>query len=468
MTPRVGQTGVTRQLAGFCAELSYGDIPEEVIESTVMLAFDTIGVAAGGTAAESSRTMLKFMKALERPGNGTVIAGRQRVAPEYAALLNGAFAHALDFDDLCNEASAHPGAAVIPAVLAAGDMTGGDGKDFLLAVVVGYEVMCRLGKAINPARHYARGFHPTGTCGTFGAAAAAGKILGLNAEQMTSALGIAGSQAAGCMEFLAQGAWTKRMHPGWAAHSGIIAAMLAREGYRGPSTIIEGKSGFLNSYSYDTNANEVLDNIGEVFYAARTSVKPYSACRYKHGPIDGIRKIMQENGLRPGDVSEIIIGLLEVAYPIIVEPAELKYNPQSVVDAQFSMPFGAAVAVLYGNALPDQYTDEIIKSAAVAEVMKKVRIKKDPELERLYPRQWPSTVEIRTRGGGSYQTFVAYPKGDPENPLSWDELREKFNSVTSGVYAPERQSRIADEMKKLSRSRKLDAFKSLVGARDLG
>lgn len=468
MNPNRGQSGVTRQLAGFCAELSYGDIPEEVIEGTIKLAFDTIGVAAGGTAAESSRIMLKFMNALNRPGNGTVVACGQKVAPEYAALLNGAFAHALDFDDLCNEASAHPGSVIIPAVLAASDMTGADGKDFLLAVVVGYEVMCRLGKALNPARHYGRGFHPTGTCGTFGAAAAAGKIFGLNPEQMISALGIAGSQTSGCMEFLAQGTWTKRMHPGWAAHSGIIAAMLAAEGYTGPSTIIEGKSGFLNSYSYDTNAEQVLDSIGKVFYAARTSVKPYSACRYKHGPIDGIRKIMKENGLLPRDVSEISIGLLEVAYPIIVEPVDLKYNPRSVVDAQFSMPFGAAVAVLYGNALPDQYTEEIIRSAEVAEVMKKVRIRKDPELERLYPRQWPSTVEIRTGSGGSYRTFIAYPKGDPENPLTWDELKDKFNSVTRGVYAPERQSRIADEMRKISRSSNLDAFKSLVGGTDSG
>jgi len=406
--------------------------------------------------------MLKFMKALDRPGNGTVIAGFHKVAPEYAALLNGSFAHALDFDDLCNEASAHPGAAVIPAALAADDMTELSGKDFLLAVVVGYEVMCRLGKAINPARHYGRGFHPTGTCGAFGAAAAAGKILGLNAGQMTNALGIAGSQAAGCMEFLAQGTWTKRFHPGWAAHSGIIAAMLAREGYTGPSTIIEGKSGFLNSYSDGANPDDVLDKTGEVFYVARTSVKPYSACRYKHGPIDGIRKIMKDNALRPGDVSEITIGLLEVAYPIIAEPADLKYHPQSIVDAQFSLPFGAAVAVLYGNALPDQYSEEIIKSAEVAEVMKKVRIRKDPELERLYPRQWPSTVEIRTRGGGSYNTFVPYPKGDPENPLSWEELEEKFNGVTRSVYDPERQSRIADEMRNLSLCPKLDALKSLL------
>jgi 2-methylcitrate dehydratase PrpD len=454
------QGGVTKQLAGFCAGLSYGDVPGDVIDSAVMLAFDTIGVAAGGTAAESSRIMLDFMKVLDPPGNGTVIAGRRKIAPEYAALLNGAFAHALDFDDLCNEASAHPGAAVFPAVLAACDMTGSGGKDFLLGAVVGYEVMCRLGKAINPARHYGRGFHPTGTCGTFGAAAAAGKILGLNAEQMTSALGIAGSQAAGCMEFLAQGTWTKRFHPGWAAHSGIIAALLARQGYSGPSTIIEGKSGFLNSYSHGANALHVLENIGEVFYVSKTSIKPYSACRYKHGPMDGIRQIMKDNGLRPADISEIIIGLLEVAYPIIAEPADLKYNPRSIVDAQFSLPFGAAVALLYGNALPDHYTEEIIKSEEIAEVMKKVRIKKDPELERLYPKQWPSTVEIRTKSGGSYRTFVPYPKGDPENPLSWGELTEKFNSVTRGVYSSERQSRIAEEVRKLSTSANLDKLKS--------
>jgi 2-methylcitrate dehydratase PrpD len=285
---------------------------------------------------------------------------------------------------------------------------------------------------------------------------------------MTSALGIAGSQAAGSMEFLAQGTWTKRMHPGWAAHSGLIAALLAAEGYRGPSTIIEGRSGFLNGYSSQANADEVLEDLGKVFYVTRTSVKPYSACRYKHGPIDGIRKIMEENGLRPEEVSEIIIGLLEVAYPIIVDPTDLKCNPKSIVDAQFSMPFGAAVAVLYGNALPDQYSDETIKSAAVAEVMKKVKIKKDPELERLYPRQWPSTVEIRTRGGGSYCTFIAYPKGDPENPLTWDELIDKFNSVTRAVYARERQSRIADEMRNINRSPRLDALKSLVGATDSG
>jgi 2-methylcitrate dehydratase PrpD len=130
------------------------------------------------------------------------------------------------------------------------------------------------------------------------------------------------------------------------------------------------------------------------------------------------------------------------------------------------MPFGAAAAVLYGNALPDQYTDEIIKSSAVAEVMKKVKIRKDPELERLYPKQWPSRVEIRTTGGQSYHAFIAYPKGDPENPLTWDELIEKFNSVTRGVYAPGRQSQIAGEMQAMSSSPKLDALKSLLGAKD--
>lgn len=466
MNPGESESGITKRLADFCAGLTYGDIPGKTAGSAMKLAFDTIGVAAGGTRPESSRTMMHFMKALDRPGDGTVIGTGLKVAPEYAALLNGSFAHALDFDDLCNEASAHPGCVIFPAILAAGDMAGCTGKDFILAAVVGYDVMCRIGRAANPAAHYGLGFHPTGTCGAFGAATAAGKVFGLDPERMACALGIAGSQAAGCMEFLAEGTWTKRFHPGWAAHSGIIAAMLAREGYRGPSTIIEGRAGFLNGYSRDARPELLLDGIGETFYIDRTSIKPYSACRYKHGPMDGIRRIMKENALRPEDVSEIIIGLLEVAYPIIVDPPALKYNPQSIVDAQFSMPFGAAVTVLYGNALPAQYAEKVIRSEAVVDMMKKVKIRKDPELERLYPRQWPSTVEIRTKSGQSFSTFTPYPKGDPENPLEWEELIEKFNGVTQGIYSTERQSQIAAEIRKIDGFSRLDSFKSLIGGFD--
>ena len=268
------------------------------------------------------------------------------------------------------------------------------------------------------------------------------------------------------MEFLAQGTWTKRMHPGWAAHSGIIAAMLAREGYTGPSTILEGKTGFLHGYSHDTNPAEVVEELGKVFYVARTSVKPYSACRYKHGPIDGIRKIVAENSLKADDVSEVNIGMLEVAYPIIVDPPATKINPQSIVDAQFSMPFGAAVAILFGNALPDQYTMEIIKSPKVAELMKKVCCKKDPELEKVFPKKWPATVEIRTTSGKVYSAYVEYPKGDPENPLSWEELIEKFNSVTRHVYSADRQRKIADEVRCLNESTSLGALQTSIGARD--
>ncbi|MBC7324163.1 MAG: MmgE/PrpD family protein, partial [Moorella sp. (in: Bacteria)] len=175
-----------------------------------------------------------------------------------------------EMDDVSNEASLHPGVAVFPAALSAAQVNGCSGKDFLAAVVLGYEVMVRLGKALGPAKHYAQGFHPTGTCGVFGAVAAAGKIMDLSEEQLVSAFGIAGSQAAASMEFLSDGTWTKRLHPGWAAHSGLLAVFLAKKGFKGPSSILEGKSGFLRAYSPDPDYAKVTENLGQSYAIMRT------------------------------------------------------------------------------------------------------------------------------------------------------------------------------------------------------
>lgn len=458
--------GITRELAKFCAKLTFNDLPAEVVESTKYLAFDFFGVAARGSVPESSQVMFKFIKELCCPGGGIVIASNYTTLVQYAALANGTFAHSLELDDVCNEASLHPGVAIFPATLAACEVENGSGKDFITAAAAGYEVMCRLGKALNPAKHYGRGFHPTGTCGVFGAAVAAGKLFKLDEKQMTDALGIAGSQAAASMEFLTEGTWTKRMHPGWAAHSGLIAALLAREGYKAPSTIIEGKYGFLNAYSYNTNAEEVLENLGKEYYVTKTSIKPHSCCRYKQAPIDGILQIVKENHLHPEDVSEVIIGMLEVGYPIVVEPFDLKYNPQSIVDAQFSMPFGAAVTILYGKASLDEYTEKVVKSEKVKTMMKKIKFIKDPKLDRLFPKQWPASVFIKTNDGKEYETFIEYPKGDPENPLTWDELVGKFNDITKVVFNSERQDKILNKVKNMDRAEELTNLYELLNGKD--
>jgi 2-methylcitrate dehydratase PrpD len=229
--------------------------------------------------------------------------------------------------------------------------------------------MIRLGFTLDPAVHYARGFHPTGTCGTMGSAVTAAKILKLDREGMTNALGISGSQAAASMEFLADGAFTKRLHPGWAAHSGIVAALLAAEGFTGPASILEGKHGFFHAYSGGAVPSRLLEAWGSPYKVMRTSIKPHSCCRYKQGPIDGILEIMRQHRLKASDVQEVKLGILKAGFPIVAEPRELKVNPKSVVDAQFSMPFGAAAALLYGRASLNEYTPEKLKSRDVRPVL---------------------------------------------------------------------------------------------------
>jgi 2-methylcitrate dehydratase PrpD len=291
--------------------------------------------------------------------------------------------------------------------------------------------------ALQPKEHYALGFHPTPTCGVFGAAITSSKLLGLTAEQTLAAAGIAGSMAAGSMEFLAEGAWTKRIHPGLAARNGMEAALLAAEGFIGPQRIFEGRDGFLHGYSRDPAPDRLIAGLGRSYEILHTAVKPHACCRYMQGPIDAILALVREHSIQLDQIREIEIAVLEAGWAIIAEPREQKYHPQSVVDAQFSMPFGAAVAAIHGAAGLDQFTPEQIRSPQVREVMQKVLLVKDPRLEGTFPREWPARVTIRLEDGMQYEKFVRYPKGDPENPLTWPEIAAKFRSLAGAVLSPE-------------------------------
>ena len=291
-----------------------------------------------------------------------------------------------------------------------------------------------------------------------GAAVTAAKILGLNQTAMTSALGIAGSMAAGSMEFLSDGSFTKRLHPGWAAHSGIMAALLAGNDFTGPGTIVEGKFGFLHSYSSTPNADKILATWGRPYEIMRTSIKPHSCCRYKQGPIDGILKIVREKNLDASQVEKITLGILKAGFAIVAEPEGQKSNPKSVVDAQFSMPFGAAVAILNGKATLDEYTMENVNSARVKELMDKISCVEDPELEKEFPKKWPATVTLQTKDGKTYSTRIDFPKGDPENPLTWDELIDKFRNLMAPVFFDARQSEIIKRVRSLEKEEDLKTF----------
>jgi 2-methylcitrate dehydratase PrpD len=434
---------ITKELSRFSSGVSFHALPEEVVDRVRYLALDFLAVASRGSIEESSKSVLRLVEELSSGRKEAVAIGtRMRMAHEYAAMANGIAAHALELDDVNNEASLHPGVVVFPVAFALCEKMGLDARRLCEAVVAGYEVAVRIGKGAMPAHHYARGFHPTGTCGAFGAAATAAKLMGLDERRTTHALGIAGSQCSGSMEYLTRGAWTKRFNPGWAAHAGIVAAGLAREGFTGPDTIIEGKNGFLRGHSEAPEPHRVLEGLGDSFQILRTSIKPHACCRYMQSPIDGILTIMRENQLKPEEVDQVEVGVLRAGFGLVAEPRDAKLNPVGVVDAQFSMPFGAAAAILYGRLSLDQFASDILASPRMKELMPHIRCVQDSELEKEFPRKWPARVAISTRDGRRFETFVEYPKGDPENPLSWDEMIEKFHSLAEAVYTDGRRKEI--------------------------
>jgi 2-methylcitrate dehydratase PrpD len=453
----------TKTLAGKCMQIELKSLPGSAVDRAKYFLLDYIGVAARGALSDSSRPVHKLLTDLSATGKGAVIIGTPlKAAPAYAAVANGAASHSLEMDDVANEASLHPGVATISAAFDAAYLGNASGGQFIEAVVAGYEVMIRLGICLNPTAHYKQGFHPTATCGTFGAAVTAGKLLGLNQAEMVNALGIAGSQAAGSMEFLTGGAYTKRLHPGWAAHSGIVAALLAKNGFTGPDTIIEGQSGFLKAYSSQSDLSKLFVDWGHPYKIEQTSIKPHSCCRYKQGPLDCILEIMRRHSLKSEDIETVTIAVLKTGVPIVAEPKEVKYHPKSVVDAQFSMPFGAAVAILNGRATLNEYTEENLQAPAVREMMARVVCVQDDEIERDFPKKWSAKVSIKTKCGKTYSTKIDSPKGDPENPLTWDELIEKFNTLSSHVFKESQIKEIVRRVRALENEKNMAAFSEML------
>ena len=349
---------------------------------------------------------------------------------------------------------------VFPAAFAAAAIAGASQRDFFLAVVKGYEVMCRLGRAANPPGQYRRHFHPTGTTGHVGAAAVGASLLDLNCEQTVSALGIAATMAAGSMEFLTGGSWTKPLHPALAARNGVHAAMLTRHGFRGPEDGIGGPHGFLTTYSDDPTPDVLLARWGEMpLEVHNTSIKAHTCCRYKQGAIDALLEIRRQHQLLPQQVASITIGLVSTAMGIVARPVDAKRRPTSVVEAQFSMPFGAAVALVEGRADLAQYDPSRLAVPEILDMMDRTECVADPELDRRYPEQWPTWARLITADGRTLEARVDYPKGDPANPLSPVELRAKFDELTAPVYSSARQGAIAEAVEQIA---KPDGLKTLI------
>lgn len=435
-------TAVTTTLAAWVAGVRPAGLPEPVLRRAAALTLDLVGnMVRARHDAESTPALIAAVRALGLcGGDATVFGDAMRYTPAGAALLNGALAHSLDFDDTHAAGSLHPGAPVIPAALAAAELTGASGADTLAAIVAGYEVTCRIALALPAGDHYDRGFHPTATCGAFGAAAAAGRVFGLDAAAIADAFGIALSQAAGSLQFLANGAWTKRFQVGWSAMAGLAAAMLAREGFRGAAEAIEGRHGFLCAYAPAPVPDRVLDRLGEVFETMNTAVKPYPSCRYGHAAIDAAIALRAEHGLAPEAIESVTVGLPAKGMLLIGAPHEKKVEPRNVVDGQFSGPFVVAVALATGQMGWDSY--RLLDDPAVRALARKVRCVQDPEIEAEFPANMSGKVTIRTKTGEVARKVVV-PKGEPDNFLTDQELAAKFHGLVDRVMGAERAAALA-------------------------
>ncbi|MES2713164.1 MAG: MmgE/PrpD family protein [Pseudomonadota bacterium] len=442
---------VTRDLAAFAAAIDHDSLSEAVRTRTRFLLLDLVGnIVRGRHDAESTAPLLGMVRALGLAAGGAAVFGdATRYTPAGAALLNGALAHSLDFDDTHAAGSLHPGAPVIPAALAAAEMVGADGKTVLAAIVAGYEVTCRLAVALPAGDHYDRGYHPTATCGVFGAAAAAGRVFGLTAAQIEDAFGVALSQSAGSLQFLNNGAWTKRFQVGWAAMGGLAAAQLAREGFRGAGESLEGKAGFLRAYAPNPMPERALQALGSEWELMNTAVKPYPSCRYGHAGVDAALAIRAENGLKAEEIEGVTLGLPAKGMLLVGHPLAYKQNPQNVVDGQFSGPFVIACALSRGHFGWDSYA--WLNDADLRALMPKVACEQDAEVEAEFPTNMSGKLTVRARGK-VFTRKVVVPKGEPDNFLTEAELRQKFTALCEAVLGPDRTRQLADAILMLDRA----------------
>lgn len=441
---------VTQSLAAFCADVTLASLPSEVAERTPLLLLDLIGsIVRARREAAVTPPLLATVEAMGlRHGSARVFGDAGSYAPAGGALLNGALGHALDFDDTHAAGTLHPGAPVIPAALAAAEITGASGADIVAAIVAGYESCCRIAVALPAGDHYARGFHPSATCGVFGAAAAAGRVFGLDAAGIGSALGIALSQSAGSLQFLADGAQTKPFQVGWAAMAGLTAATLARNGYKGPSEAIEGRHGFLQGYAPSPRPERVLQGLGTVYELMHTGVKPYPSCRYGHAGIDAVLALRAELGLRPEEVDGITYGLSHAGLLLVGAPIAHKRDPRNIVDAQFSGPFVLSCALASGRMDWDSY--ERLDDPAIRALLPKVDCVHDAEIEAEFPANMSGRITISARG----QTFsrkVVVPLGEPANFLGADRLLAKFMTLAVPVLGPGKADALAKAALDLAR-----------------
>ena len=409
--------------------------PDTTRSAARELVLDVLGVGIAGSRTEVGRTVLRTMAALRPSGTSPVIGSEARFDVATAALVNGTMAYSLGLTDTHSQSITHPGCSVVATALGLGAETEADDDAILDAVIAGVEAVVRVGSVVNPT-HRARGFHPTATCNPFGTALTASMLLGMSTEETLNALGIAGSSAGGLYEFRHTGGMLMALHGGLPAHSGIVAALLARDGFTGPGTVLEGPEGFFAAFADDIRPEQLaLPAAGAPLGVQELSLRPYNACRYAHSGIDALAVIEATHGrVDPEDVRALTVFTHRVA-------VEQECEPTTLVAARLSTAFTIASTYINGPSLT-ALSQEDLDDKQILRLYERVAVREEPRLTAMFPRVWASRVVLETADGRSLEAEVHAPKGEPANPLTRVELVDKFRRLAEPVLGPERTDQV--------------------------
>lgn len=422
-------TSLARRLAAHTRLAATAPIPADLAGWMRTLLFDYLAVAGGGVRLTSSRAVVRSVATTaerSRTQSAPVIGTRRFASVIDAALVAGTTGHGLELDDTFEEGSSHPGVVVFPAVSALAAERDSTWEEVVRAAIAGYDVMCGAGVLLGAADTYSRGFHPTGVTGALGAAAAASVLLGLDEGQTTMAISLAANMTAGSLEFLSDGSWTKRLNAGNAAAVGVRAAMLAAAGYIGPESAIEGRDGFLVQYGRGGDRQLQL-SLGSG--ALQTSLKFYPCCRYMHGVIDLLRAVHDEVPGIAEHVTAVQAGVIEAGAALVANPPARKLIIGTPVDAQFSMPFGAAVALTTGAATVEQFDNAPSVAVGLAGLMAKVECIRSDALEAAFPSQWQAEIRVELDDGSVIERRELAFRGAPGNRATEEEIRRKATDL---------------------------------------
>lgn len=452
----------SESIGNFVENLSFKDLPIEVVNKVKTLFLDALGICATSSQKEYAKAIIELINELGGKPESTLFIYGGKAPTVNAVMINSALIHGLDFDDTHAEAIVHPSACILPTALAIGEAKGLDGKSVITAAVSGYETMIRIGLAAKGGFHD-RGFHATPICGVFAAALVAGKLLDLTTFQLQHALGICGSQAAGLQEFLNDGTWVKRLHPGWAAHGGIISTLLAQKGYTGPYKVFEGRFGLFKGFFPDERKyalNQIDKDLGIKWETLGISIKPYSCCHFVHSFLDCSLYLKNKYKIKNEDIKEIQCIISERGAEIVCKPIDIKRRPDSIYGAQFSLPFTIATILLKGKLSIKEFSEENLKDPEILKLASKVNYIIDPNIRN--QKYFPGHVKIEMNSGKVYEHAIKEQRGCPENPMSQEEIEKKFKENVEGIIPNDQMQEIIDKVSVLEKLENVSELTNLI------